>query len=152
MAFLMRRHGSLPTDAQQKSLIGHSLSVPTYAGNCTQSVSKYREARENTLPASTGISSKTLPPALCSFPNILPFPSVFCRSLSPPLKASFLISAFTALGCSNCWCIRMENFKGRNPSGANSAKTSAPTPWQWYRTGSLNSSLDQGQNLAGSFF
>ena len=53
VAFLMR-HGSLLIDALQKTLMGHSLSVPTHAGNCSQNVSKYGGVRENTLPASTG--------------------------------------------------------------------------------------------------
>lgn len=54
VAFLMRRHGRLPTEALEKPLMGHSLSVSTHTGNCSQSVSQYGGVRENTLCASIG--------------------------------------------------------------------------------------------------
>lgn len=52
VAFLMRRHRSLPIDALQKPLMGHPLSVPTYAGKCFKIWGS--ERKYYTLPVSTG--------------------------------------------------------------------------------------------------
>lgn len=153
MAFLTRRHGSLPTDALQKPLMGHSLSVPTHAENLLKVFQNTAgwEKIPHLPPQGDVISSETLPPALCPFPNILLFPSA-----PLPWKNNFLISTFTALGCSNCCCIRTDKdvlvVRTWSPLGANSAKTSAPGPWQWYGAGSPNSSPDWGQKFARSFF
>lgn len=109
VAFLMRRHRSLPIDALQKPLTGHSLSAPTYAGKRFKIWGRQR--KYYTLPASTGWCDKlqNLASRTLSFSQHLAFSFCFLATLSLfPWKISFLIPPFTAPGSSNCCCIRMD--------------------------------------------
>lgn len=105
MAFLIRRCGSLPTDALQKPDGLFSASANRCWGLETI-VWKQVGVRENTSPASK---------ERCHYVQDC------VSALFPPLPSenSFLISTFTALHCSDCRYIQMD---GAPKAGA---------PWCW---------------------
>lgn len=75
--------------------MGHSLSVPTHGGNCSQKCLKIWESERKYLAClqqGDVISSKTFSPAFCTFPNILLFPYAFLPlfHLSLEIKSAFL--------------------------------------------------------------